>query len=413
LNLFYGADGIRHKSILQQNGNTVKTTCFVGDLYEKETVDGVTRHLNYIYAGGQIVAINIQQDNTDNMYYVHTDHLGNYNVITDQNKTVCQRFHFDPWGNRTQYRSWHLPDNTAMPITTRGFTGHEHLSEFNIINMKGRLYDPVIARFFSPDPFVQAPEFTQGFNRYSYCLNNPLKYIDPTGELFTKFLDKDGNVIMDVDDGSNAVFQVTGTDATKDYFKFIGWDDQSGVNKINLSGLIAGSQDYVMNSFTKCNQAVNFVGRTYNAVLEQMGTRAESGYIVNQNFLANEISQQLLNSQIFSYEKTEEGIKSAQVAAEAGNLVIGTASGHVNMLTTGTFNITRYQNGTTTTFSYQSGQVANVNGRTTTSIGPDKNLGPNQNNSYYPIKNSHITALYPIYREIRVRFLLPTIFVYP
>jgi hypothetical protein len=54
LNLFYGADGIRHKSILQQSGNTVKTTCFVGDLYEKETVDGVTRHLNYIYAGDTI-----------------------------------------------------------------------------------------------------------------------------------------------------------------------------------------------------------------------------------------------------------------------------------------------------------------------------------------------------------------------
>ena len=44
-------------------------------------------------------------------------------------------------------------------------------------------YDPVIARFFSPDNYVQIPEFTQSFNRYSYCLNNPLKYVDPTGML--------------------------------------------------------------------------------------------------------------------------------------------------------------------------------------------------------------------------------------
>jgi RHS repeat-associated protein len=50
------------------------------------------------------------------------------------------------------------------------------------INMNGRLYDPVIGRFFSPDNYVQAPEFTQSLNRYSYCLNNPLKYIDPTGQ---------------------------------------------------------------------------------------------------------------------------------------------------------------------------------------------------------------------------------------
>ena len=45
-------------------------------------------------------------------------------------------------------------------------------------------YDPVIGRFFSPDNFVQLPEFTQGFNRYSYCLNNPLKYTDPTGQMY-------------------------------------------------------------------------------------------------------------------------------------------------------------------------------------------------------------------------------------
>ena len=37
-----------------------------------------------------------------------------------------------------------------------------------------RLYDPVIGRFFSPDPFVQAPDFTQNYNRYSYCMNNPV-----------------------------------------------------------------------------------------------------------------------------------------------------------------------------------------------------------------------------------------------
>ena len=58
---------------------------------------------------------------------------------------------------------------------------HEYYPAFKIINMNGRLYDPVIGRFFSPDNYVQLPEFTQGFNRYSYCLNNPLKYVDPTG----------------------------------------------------------------------------------------------------------------------------------------------------------------------------------------------------------------------------------------
>ena len=66
----------------------------------------------------------------------------------------------------------------------RGYTGHEMLPEFGLINMNGRLYDPVLGRFLSPDNYVQMPDFSQSFNRYAYCINNPLKYNDPSGELF-------------------------------------------------------------------------------------------------------------------------------------------------------------------------------------------------------------------------------------
>ncbi len=66
----------------------------------------------------------------------------------------------------------------------RGFTAHEYLEDFNLYNMNGRLYDPVVGRFLSPDPYVQTPGYTQSYNRYSYCLNNPLKYADPNGEFF-------------------------------------------------------------------------------------------------------------------------------------------------------------------------------------------------------------------------------------
>ena len=47
--------------------------------------------------------------------------------------------------------------------------------------MNGRLYDPLTAQFLSPDNYVQDPTFTQNYNRYIYCLNNPLKYVDPSG----------------------------------------------------------------------------------------------------------------------------------------------------------------------------------------------------------------------------------------
>ena len=66
----------------------------------------------------------------------------------------------------------------------RGYTGYEMRNDFDIINMNGRLYDSVLGRFLSPDNFVQMPDNAQSYNRYSYCLNNPLKYTDPSGEAF-------------------------------------------------------------------------------------------------------------------------------------------------------------------------------------------------------------------------------------
>ena len=78
-------------------------------------------------------------------------------------------------------RSYTLSGEPAL-FADRGFTGHEFLSDFNLYNMNGRLYDPVVGRFLSPDPYIADPSFTQSYNRYSYVLNNPLKYNDPTGE---------------------------------------------------------------------------------------------------------------------------------------------------------------------------------------------------------------------------------------
>ena len=66
----------------------------------------------------------------------------------------------------------------------RGCMGHKMLNEFNLINMNGRVYDSVLGRFLSPDKYVQEGDNSQNYNSYSYCLNNPLKYADPSGDVF-------------------------------------------------------------------------------------------------------------------------------------------------------------------------------------------------------------------------------------
>jgi len=68
-------------------------------------------------------------------------------------------------------------------LLDRGYTGHEYLASVGLIHCNGRLYDPALHRFLQPDNYIQDPFNTQNFNRYGYCLNNPLKYTDPNGEI--------------------------------------------------------------------------------------------------------------------------------------------------------------------------------------------------------------------------------------
>jgi RHS repeat-associated protein len=123
------------------------------------------------------------------------DHLGSTDVLltgtwngSNWGSPTIQRESFDTWGERrvpeTQV-AYRQSDGDAFrtgPDTyERGYTGHEQLDDSGLIHMNGRLYDPELGRMLSPDPYVQVPEYSQNFNRYSYVLNNPLNLTDPTG----------------------------------------------------------------------------------------------------------------------------------------------------------------------------------------------------------------------------------------
>ena len=58
--------------------------------------------------------------------------------------------------------------------------------------MNGRVYDPVMCCFLSVDTYVQDPGSPQNFNRYAYCLNNPLRYVDPSGDFLTWSINQNG-----------------------------------------------------------------------------------------------------------------------------------------------------------------------------------------------------------------------------
>jgi RHS repeat-associated protein len=118
-------------------------------------------------------------------YNIFRDHLGTITEIRNSSNGTISEYAFDAWGRRRSADDWNntLDANDVALFANRGFTGHEYLPEFKLFNMNGRLYDPVVGHFLSPDNFVNDPANTQSYNRYSYCLNNPLKYTDPNGQI--------------------------------------------------------------------------------------------------------------------------------------------------------------------------------------------------------------------------------------
>jgi len=112
---------------------------------------------------------------------------------------VLERYAYDPWGRRLNPTDWKAPDTRTTWRTNRGYTGHEHLDAFGIINMNGRVYDPATAMFLSPDPFVQEPGNWINYNRYGYCMNNPTNATDPSGYKYwndTFSMTEEGRFIM-------------------------------------------------------------------------------------------------------------------------------------------------------------------------------------------------------------------------
>lgn len=182
-NFSYWPDEERSKMEVYENGALQQTKLYAPD-YEKITdVNGTVRELCYVKDQNRnIIAIVEVKNNVTKNYFVLTDYMGSITQILDESGNIVDEKSFTAWGQPRTPQNWStLPPTGPGNDWDRGYTGHEHMPKFGIINMNGRLYDPLMGRMFAPDPFVIGKDNTQGYNRYSYALNNPLKYTDPDG----------------------------------------------------------------------------------------------------------------------------------------------------------------------------------------------------------------------------------------
>lgn len=230
MNFNYGPDNARCDALLYNGFDTIQHITYIPgcDIVSEKDQDGEYFHQWYYYIGDGAVYYRDSYGNTDT-YYTYTDNIGSITRIYDGNGDLQFSAKYDPWGKRTN-----VTNNIGL---IRGYTGHEHIWPFGLINMNGRLYDPLVGRFLSTDNFVQEPLNAQNFNRYSYCLNNPLKYNDPSGDFFifsaiTAVTDVIGNIFKH---GIN--------------FSQYNWQKTTNAWKIDM-GMFKGNLGQIINKWT-------------------------------------------------------------------------------------------------------------------------------------------------------------------
>ena len=179
----------RVKQEFKTSGNLTWTRYyFNGGQYEKTVQGSSVKSILYLDGSPYTATVALESNNgTTRLLYINRDHLGSITHITDPGKVLQAEYSYDAWGRMRNPADLTVYTLGADPtlLLNRGYTGHEHAKDFGLVNMNARLYDPLVGRMLSPDNYVQAPENPMNFNRYSYAMNNPMKYTDPSGNFLT------------------------------------------------------------------------------------------------------------------------------------------------------------------------------------------------------------------------------------
>ncbi|HSA31334.1 MAG TPA: RHS repeat-associated core domain-containing protein [Candidatus Omnitrophota bacterium] len=164
-----GVSTMSFPELLEGNGGEQDlVTHFVGQLFEKTNVD-LTKH---IFAGERRIA----SVKNGEVAFIHPDHLGSANLVTDHAGSVSELIEYQPFGSFSRHERFGRAENGSAY-----FTGQRLDDETGLYYYKSRYYDPDLGRFISADTVVPSAGDPQAFNRYAYVRNNPVVLVDPDG----------------------------------------------------------------------------------------------------------------------------------------------------------------------------------------------------------------------------------------
>ena len=193
-------DGDTSKFFYDEKGNLLR---------EERTKNGVNYKVNYIYAGGEAIGFTLRGQwkidldgakAQDFPFYYVKDAQGNVRKIVDRMGNCVVKYNYNAWGKETVTpveSTWEFPLELNSDGTVKKFCQASDIAELNRLTYRGyfynreiglyylinRYYDPETGRFISADDAEYLDFQTlYGSNRYIYCLNNPVNYIDPEGQ---------------------------------------------------------------------------------------------------------------------------------------------------------------------------------------------------------------------------------------
>jgi len=247
----YDGDGRRVKSVMGS-----ETILFVGGHYEIKNPGSGQEVTKYYFAGALRIAIRkytIPQ--SQELNYLLGDHLGSTSLTTDDTGNLLVETRYKAWGE-VRYTT----PNQTLP-TRYTYTGqYSYINDeatdlgsagFGLMFYNARWYDPALGRFAQADTII--PGGVQGYDRYAYVNNSPIRYTDPSGHKVTCEVDENCKQ-------SQRLSRFTGTKFWKALIKDefgITMSEENDYNNPNAKTWDVKNLMTIFNSLSKINVALN------------------------------------------------------------------------------------------------------------------------------------------------------------
>ncbi len=229
----YDAMGTKHHKIASDHGTETNSWFLSGFQYNDDGLEFFANEEGRVVRA-MLFGNTINPGEKFRFEYSYKDHLGNLRLTfsdmdfdnsIDASSEVLQEVNYYPFGLEHSYTLGDLPPLTS-PENQYKYNGKEKQTEFDLnwLDYGARFYDPTLGRWNVID---NKSESAYSWTPYRYAFNNPLKFIDPDGQLEDWYVDENDQIVYDENINSQEDLVAAGIEGDYIAESFVG-NDQNG-----------------------------------------------------------------------------------------------------------------------------------------------------------------------------------------